>query len=333
MVDENKTPLKEEVELDTDGVEDQTVEVEQTKEEPSENSQSFKTEPVDLGYNDVSKQEKKEEIEVQTETDSQPEEKPKDNLKKRQSDYQKRIDELYFTIKESERREKAALAYAKGLKKKYEGIEKKYNETDTNYLKEYGARVDSDRERTKKALKEALEAQDADKIAEANEALARLAVEKEKVTVSMAAKEQASKNIENSQEEQEYNPQQQVPVSEKAARWAEKNAWFGSDRVMTNAAMSLHEDLVMQGIESDSDEYYNNINKRIREYFPHKFAQDSADKEPVATKQPVQNVAGVSRRQGGRKSVKLTKSQVVIAKKLGVPLEEYARYVKGGTNE
>ena len=94
--------------------------------------------------------------------------------------------------------------------------------------------------------------------------------------------------------------------------------------------MSIHEELMGQGIESESDEYYNNINKRMKEYFPQKFAQDSTDKEPVATKQPVQNVAGVSRRQGGRKSVKLTKSQVVIAKKLGVPLEEYAKFVKGG---
>ena len=93
--------------------------------------------------------------------------------------------------------------------------------------------------------------------------------------------------------------------------------------------MAIHEDLVGQGIESESDEYYNNINKRMTEYFPQKFAQDSTEKEPVA-KQPVQNVAGVSRRQGGRKSVKLTKSQVVIAKKLGVPLEEYAKFVKGG---
>ena len=91
--------------------------------------------------------------------------------------------------------------------------------------------------------------------------------------------------------------------------------------------MAIHEDLMGQGIETESDEYYNNINKRMKEYFPQKFAQDSTAKEP-STKQPVQNVAGVSRRQGGRKSVKLTKSQVVIAKKLGVPLEEYAKYVK-----
>ena len=93
--------------------------------------------------------------------------------------------------------------------------------------------------------------------------------------------------------------------------------------------MSIHEELVQQGIDGESDEYYNQINKRMKEYFPQKFAQSSTEEQPQKAV-PVQNVASVSRRQGGRKSVKLTKSQVVIAKKLGVPLEEYAKYVKEG---
>ena len=138
----------------------------------------------------------------------------------------------------------------------------------------------------------------------------------------------AEENKDTSQEEQ-IPGEQPVQISQKAQDWATKNEWFGSDRVMTQAAMAIDEELRGQGVASDSDEYYNNVNKRMKEYFPQKFAQDSTDKEP-ATKQPVQNVAGVSRRQGGRKSVKLTKSQVVIAKKLGVPLEEYAKFVKGG---
>ena len=103
--------------------------------------------------------------------------------------------------------------------------------------------------------------------------------------------------------------------------------WFGSDRVLTSAAMGIHEDLLQEGIDAETDEYYNQINKRMKEYFPQKFAQESTE---VKAKEPVQNVASVSRRSGGRKSVKLTKSQVVIAKKLGVPLEEYAKYVKEG---
>jgi len=98
---------------------------------------------------------------------------------------------------------------------------------------------------------------------------------------------------------------------------------------MTSAAMGIHEDLIQQGIDAESDEYYNQINKRMKEYFPQKFAQ-KATEEVRTTKEPVQNVGSVSRRAGGRKSVKLTKSQVVIAKKLGVPLEEYAKYVKEG---
>jgi|ERR1711871_1209049 hypothetical protein len=98
---------------------------------------------------------------------------------------------------------------------------------------------------------------------------------------------------------------------------------------MTSAAMGIHDELMQEGIDAESNEYYNQINKRMKEYFPQKFAA-STEEKPVATKEPVQNVASVSRRAGGRKSVKLTKSQVVIAKKLGVPLEEYAKYVKEG---
>ena len=117
-------------------------------------------------------------------------------------------------------------------------------------------------------------------------------------------------------------------ISRRAQSWAEDNEWFGTDRVMTSAAMGIHEDLIQQGIDAESDEYYNQINKRMKEYFPQKFAQTSTGRKTKAA--PVQNVGSVSRRSGGRKSVKLTKSQVVIAKKLGVPLEEYAKYVKEG---
>jgi hypothetical protein len=162
---------------------------------------------------------------------------------------------------------------------------------------------------------------------EANDNLTKLAVEKEKVSLSLNEKEARKKEAE-SQPPQEEVQQPQAPVSPRAQRWAEDNEWFGTDRVLTGAAMSIHEDLIGQGIDGESDEYYNQINKRMKEYFPQKFAQSSVEETPKAA--PVQNVASVSRRSGGRKSVKLTKSQVVIAKKLGVPLEEYAKYVKEG---
>ena len=338
MAEEQKT--QQEVELDTDGVNEESVSVDQPK-EPDPAFQ--KKEDVDLGYTDVSqetkteeeKPEKKEEakVEVEENVEEKPVETKPDNLKDRQSGYQKRINELVFQAKEAERREKAALSYAKGLKKKYSSIEEKLDTTDNNYLKEIQARVTSEQEKLKKSMKEALDASDSEKVAEINQQLTKLAVENEKVNLTLAERESQKKEKakdKDSSKDEKIPGEEPVKISKKAQEWASKNEWFGTDRVMTGAAMSIHEDLLGEGIESESDEYYNNINKRMKEYFPQKFAQDSTVKEPT-TKQPVQNVAGVSRRQGGRKSVKLTKSQVVIAKKLGVPLEEYAKYVKDGT--
>ena len=336
MAEEQKS--QQDVELDTDGVNEESISVEQ----PQEPDDAFaKKENVDLGYTDpiqetkeeAESEEKKEEPKTEVEVKDEQVEPKKDNLKKKQSDYQKRINELVFEKKEAERREKAALNYAKGLKKKYQNVESKLNETDNNYLKEIQARVTSEQDKLKTSLKEAMEAQDAEKVAEINSQMTKLAVENEKVNLTLQERETQKKQLEenkDSPKEESVPGEQPVQVSQKAQEWASKNEWFGTDRVLTGAAMAIHEELVGQGIETESDEYYNNINKRMREYFPQQFAQDSTDKEPVVTKQPVQNVAGVSRRQGGRKSVKLTKSQVVIAKKLGVPLEKYAKFVKGG---
>ena len=144
--------------------------------------------------------------------------------------------------------------------------------------------------------------------------------------MTLADKETKKKEVE-SQPAQTAVETPQPSISTKAQEWASDNDWFGSDRVLTSAAMGIHEELLGEGIDAESDEYYNQINKRMKEYFPQKFATSTEEKTKAA---PVQNVASVSRRSGGRKSVKLTKSQVVIAKKLGVPLEEYAKYVKEG---
>jgi hypothetical protein len=334
MAEEEKK--SQEIELDTDGVNEESVSIE-TPKEPDE---AFsKKENVDLGYTDPIRdnveeeepEEKKEEPKTEVEIGEDVETKS-DNLKEKQSNYQKRINELVFQAKEAERREKAALNYAKGLKKKYDNTENKLQETDNNYLKEIQARVSSEQEKLKTALKEAMESQDAEKVAEINSQMTKLAVENEKVNLTLQDRETKKKEAEenkNTTQEEQILGEQPVQISQKAQEWAAKNEWFGADRVMTQAAMAIDEELRAQGVVSDSDEYYNNVNKRMKEYFPQRFAQDSTVKEP-ATKQPVQNVAGVSRRQGGRKSVKLTKSQVVIAKKLGVPLEEYAKFVKGG---
>ena len=334
MAEEEKK--SQEIEIDTDGVNEESVSIE-TPKEPDE---AFsKKENVDLGYTDPIRdnveeeepEEKKEEPKTEVEIGEDVETKS-DNLKDKQSNYQKRINELVFQAKEAERREKAALNYAKGLKKKYDNTENKLQETDNNYLKEIQARVSSEQEKLKTSLKEAMESQDAEKVAEINSQMTKLAVENEKVNLTLQDREIKKKEAEenkNTTQEEQILGEQPVQISQKAQDWAAKNEWFGADRVMTQAAMAIDEELRAQGVVSDSDEYYNNVNKRMKEYFPQRFAQDSTVKEP-ATKQPVQNVAGVSRRQGGRKSVKLTKSQVVIAKKLGVPLEEYAKFVKGG---
>tara|TARA_R100000664_G_scaffold1326_1_gene3410 strand:- start:260 stop:1243 length:984 start_codon:yes stop_codon:yes gene_type:complete len=327
MAEENTTP---EVELDTDGVQEQEINVET----PKVGNEAFeKKEEVDLGYTDVTggktakellqetkEEEKKEEVEPQEEA-----QKEESDLQDYSEKVQKRIKKLTFQVKEAERRERAAVEYAKGLKNKFETADKKLQETDSNYLKEANARIDSERDKAKGALKAAIEANDPDAITEAQDNLTRLAVEKEKVSITLAEKELEKKQQSESVETEQPQPR----ISPKAQKWAEDNNWFGTDRVLTSAAMGIHEDLLQEGIDAETDEYYNQINKRMKEYFPQKFAESSNEEKTKST--PVQNVASVSRRSGGRKSVKLTKSQVVIAKKLGVPLEEYAKYVKEGT--
>ena len=314
MAEENKSP---EVELDTDGVNEENVDIES----PKEPDESFaQKENVDLGYTDVTQSGKsaKELLEETKEEPEKPEvtkveqkvEEDKGDLEDYSYKVQKRIKKLTFQIREAERREKAALEYAKGIKDKFDTVEKKFDETDTNYLKEYDARIDSERDKAKNNLKMALEAQDAEKIMEANDELTKLAVEKEKVSMSLGEKEAKKKDAESKPSQPEQQPQ--APISPKAQKWAEDNDWFGTDRVLTGAAMSIHEELVQQGIDGETDEYYNQINKRMKEYFPQKFAESSTEETTKAA--PVQNVASVSRRSGGRKSVKLTKSQVVIAK-------------------
>jgi len=324
-----------EVEIDTSGINEETIEVDA----PKVSDEAFeKKQDVDLGYVDVSGggktakellQETKEDEEPKVETKfEQVEEKEEESGLQDYSDkVQKRIKKLTFQAKEAERRERAAVDYAKGLKSKYESAEKKFEETDTNYLNEYNARVDSERDKAKAELRTALDSQDSELIMEAQDKLTKLAVEKEKVSMTLAEKESKKKEIESQPVEKTEALQPQI--STRAQEWATDNEWFGSDRVLTSAAMGIHEDLLQEGIDAESDGYYNQINKRMKEYFPQKFAESSTEETTKAT--PVQNVASVSRRSGGRKSVKLTKSQVVIAKKLGVPLEEYAKYVKEGS--
>jgi hypothetical protein len=319
--------IQPEVELDTDDVKETDVKVEETREESKE--PNLNAGEVDLGYTEHDKDQSKDEVaveEVQEEPqqETQQQSEPEDLTEVSES-VKKRIDKLTRKFREAERREKAALDFAKGLQKKYDDSVTKYDSTDEKYLKEFDARVDAQREQVKRKLKEAIESNDADKIMEANDELTQLTVEKEKARIKMADREARLKQLEeqkNAPKEQPIQEQEpQSEPSERAKSWASKNAWFGNDKIMTNAAMTVHEDLVGMGVDVESDEYYNEINKRMKENFPHRFATQEQ-------RRPVQKVASAGRTQQGRRSVRLTKSQVAIAKKLGVPLEEYAKFVK-----
>ena len=331
------------VELDTDDVQETSINFEGVDTDSEKHASEIKKEDVDLGYTDISslgkdKAENKKETEEdqpkvdliqQKETES--ENKKTDDLSKVSDNAQKRIKELTFKYREAERREQAALEYAKGIQKKFSDVSIKYEESDTEYLKQYDARIDAERDKVKRKLKDAIEAQDAEQIMESNDSLTKLAVEKEKVRITLSEKEKRKKEAESKPVEADIPADIQKPtnISRKAQTWASKNDWFGQDRVMTSAAMNLHDELVGQGFDADSDDYYNEIDKRLKDYFPSKFrdAEETSDEE-TGNRKIVQNVAGVSRKQGGRRIVKLTKSQIAIAKKLGVPLEEYAKFVK-----
>jgi len=324
------------VDLDTDDVNETNVQVEEQQEQKSEKP-NLNLGEVDLGYQTYDKDDKEEKPEISVEEDNPDQNsqvsKPKENLQEYSEGVQKRIDKLTKKMREAERREQAALAYAEGLKKKYSDVKTKYDEIDESYIKQYDARIDSERDQVKAKLKTAIEMNDPEAIISAQEDLARLTVEKERAKISLADREKRKKITEASEQEaqsQSNQPMQQVEnqvnnPSPKAREWAEKNAWFGQDQYMTQTAFQIHENLVGEGFDVDSDEYYNEIDKQIKEVYPHKFAESETQEQP---KKPVQTVATANRGKSGRRSVKLTKSQVAIAKKLGVPLEEYAKYVK-----
>jgi hypothetical protein len=330
---QEQAKIQPEVELDLDDAKEQDIQIE-TKEEKSDKP-NLNVGEVDLGYTSHDKETKNKEVSVE-EIEDKPvnkevkkEEEVKDDLSSLNESVQKRIDKLTRRYREAERREQAALEFARGLHKKYETSEKRLDSADEQYLKEFDARVDAQREQVRVKLRSAIEANDADAIMQANDELTQLAVQKEKAKLQMADRTERLKQLEEQkkiqaseiQEQQKARPVAPEP-SPKAKSWAQKNTWFGNDKIMTNAAFTIHEDLVGMGVDVESEEYYNEIDKRMKDNFPHKFSIQEQRREPV------QQVASAGRQQQGRKTVRLTKSQVAIAKKLGVPLEEYAKYVK-----
>lgn len=345
-----------EVELDTDDVKEETIEIKETEPKKEDKAPDLNVGEVDLGYTDHPVKDEKEdtktkpeiqieekeeepekkEVEEKKESKSEEKEEEKPNLSESRRDYQKRIDKLVYQKKEAERREKAALDFAQGVQKKFDTNLKKLNSTDDQYLKELDARVDAQREQVKASLQKAIESQDASQIMEANDKLTQLAVEKEKARLELLNREEQKKAAEEQQQQKNVQAEastttqssQPIPrITPKAKKWAEDNKWFGDDEVMTNAAITIHNNIAKEGIAVDSEEYYNEVNSRLRKYFPENF-DDTKDEPKKEQSKTVQMVASAGRSQQGRRTVKLTKSQVAIAKRLGVPLEEYARYVK-----
>jgi len=266
----------------------------------------------------------KETVETKQETEKE-EKKDDEKLEDYSKGVQARIAKLTRKMREAERREQAATEYAKAVEEKRKILEKRFEKTDSDYIKKFETSINTGLESAQKELAAAIESGDAKAQVEANKRIATLAFENAKLSEAKEGREvkQAEKPVDQSQRAPQYQePSDNFSQDPKAEAWAGKNAWFGKDRAMTYTAFEIHKDLVNnEGYDPNSDEYYAEVDKRIKVDFPHKFG--NTDKNTTA---PVQTVASATRSvKPGRKTVRLTSSQVAIAKKLGVPLEEYAK--------
>jgi len=244
---------------------------------------------------------------------------------------QNRIKKLTEKYRQEERDKAEAVRLSQQLMEENKKLKTRVKSLDSGYLNEYGNRLESQSLAAKQMYKEAHESGDADKMLEAQELISKLAVEKQRYeSAKTKAVQQAKVQAERVKQEPvkpQVQSQPQAQPDPRAQSWAEKNEWFGQDRVMTTAAFAIHQGLIEEeGFDPNSDEYYTEIDRRIRSEFPHKFEtpKKSGGGSQVAS---AGNSASRSTKQG-RRSVKLSHSQVAIAKKLGVPLEEYAKYVK-----
>ena len=306
--EENKT-----VDIDTSGP-DATVDIEETKDESVVETEAPKQETETT---------EQEPVKEETKSDNELEDYSKG--------VQARIAKLTRKMREAERREQAAVDYAKAVEQKRLTLEKKFEKTDSDYIKKFESTISSGLEAAQKELAAAIESGDANAQVEANKRIATLAFENAKLEAAKEGRQtvEAEKPVQNLSQGGDVNiPRTDDPINPdpRAEAWASKNSWFGTDRAMTYTAFEIHKDLTeKEGYDPSSDEYYAEVDKRIRVDFPHKFGTT----ETKQTAAPVQTVASANRSvKPGRKTVKLTSSQVAIAKKLGVPLEEYAKQLK-----
>ena len=250
-----------------------------------------------------------------------------DELEEYSDGVQKRINGLTKRFRDEERQKQAAIEFAENVKKRNDDLEQRIQNLDKGYQEEFGSRVDSQLDVTKKVLKDAHESGDVDSIVEANEALANLSVDKVRLA---AARKQVDSDVEVTPHQhppivpnQPDNPsaEQVMDREPKLKEWVGKNDWFGQDDIMTYAAFKIDEQLQAEGVDPMSDEYYPEVDKRLYTEFPHKFRKANGGRKVASAE------SSASRKKSGRKTVRLTPSQVAIAKRLNVPLEEYAKYV------
>ena len=295
---------------------------------PVENVEEAVEVTVDDTNKAIQTSEQEPEIEV-TETPAETKPKVEDETAEYSASVKKRIDKLTKRLREAERREESALQYAQGVQKEANDIKSKYETLDKNYIDEFGSRVNNQLDLAKNKLKNAIATRNVDQQIEANEEIARLTIDAERIKYSKQLQEQ-KKPESNTQNQVETQVNQQVSkpkADPKAVEWAEKNDWFGEDPVMTEAAKAIHKNLVLEKkIDPLSDKYYDELDKQIREYFPQKFNQGGSP-EVAKVAQPVASATRTNKA-SGRRTVKLSPSQAAMAKRLGVTLEQYAKYVK-----
>jgi hypothetical protein len=322
MPDENKT-----VDIDTSGP---GAEID-LQEEKQENDIEVINETAENDNESNDSSEKFDErLDVQEGTTKQEETKKDDEkLEEYSKGVQSRIAKLTRKMREAERREQAAVEYARSVEEKRKQDHSRFQKTDLDYLERFEKNVNAGLEAAERELATAIETQDAKAQIAVNKRIAELSFESARIKQSRQSKEQI--NTEQSVRSADSGNIVQAPLERistpdpKAEIWAAKNTWFGTNRAMTNTAIAHHQDLENEGYDTTSQEYYQEIDNRMKLDFPARFGNTTQEK----TSAPVQTVASASRSvKPGRKTIRLTSSQVAIAKKLGVPLEDYAKQLK-----
>jgi len=265
--------------------------------------------------------------------DTKASEKESDELSDYSDSVKKRISKLTSKFREEERQRQAAIEYAEAVKKQNEDLQSRLDKLDTTYVGEFDTRVQSQSIAAKEAYRKAHEEGDADAMYEAQQSISRIALEESRLAHLKANREEQIKAAEGKAVQTQQQPQQQPQQAQakpdpKAEDWAQKNSWFGQDQPMTYAAFGLHKQLIEdEGFDATSDEYYTELDNRIRTEFPHKF-QETPKKSNSPRVASAGTTASKSSTPKGRRTVKLSASQIAIARRLNVPLEEYAKYVK-----